>query len=252
MIRSLRFLPLLALLALAACEDGGNDTPKATLTVTYRALYDGQPLEKYKNYPYGNRILFFDRFNTYLSDISLTQNGNPVRVKDIDWIDFTPDSATTNAAVEVVHRYEVPTGQYDGLSIGYGVKADLNAKRPTDFPPEHPLYLENEYWTGWKSYIFTKVQGRFDLNNDGTPEVNIFYHTGSDAAYATGQFPLSLSVDGPVELVVEIDLKDLMTFDGQLLDLDLDSNRTTSHSADNVALGVKVMQNLPNATTVKL
>ena len=249
-----RLFPLLLLLLpFASCKDGGSEeAPKVKLNVTFRALYDGQPLEKYKEYAYGDSKLFYDRFNTYLSDLSLVVGGTKTKLSDIEWVDFTPDQATNNLAVEVKRTYEVPSGQYDAFSLGFGVKSDLNAKQPADFPAEHPLSRENEYWTGWKSYIFTKVQGRYDLNLDGTPEANVFYHTGSDAAYVTYKKNLNLNIQDDTDLVIEFDLKKLMTFNGQVLDLNVSSNRTTSHSADNVALGVKVMNNLSNATEFKL
>lgn len=245
---------LLLLLPFTSCKDGGDsdNTPKVKLNVTFRALYDGQPLEKYKDYPYGASELFFDRFNTYLSDLKISHEGNETLLSEIEWVDFTPDQATNNFAVEVKRTYEIKAGRYDAFHIGYGVKSNLNAMSPNEFPADHPLAREIEYWSGWQSYIFTKVQGRYDLNGDGTPETNIFYHTGSDAAYVSFEKALSMNFENDSNLVIEFDVKKLMTFDGQLLDLTIDSNRSTSHSADNVALGVKVMNNLPNATEFKL
>lgn len=253
-MKLLRLLPLLLLLVpFSSCKDGGNDeTPKVKLNVTFRALWDGQTLEKYKEYTYNDRKVFFDRFNTYLSDLKISQNGVEVKLSDIEWVDFTPDQATDNFAVDVKRTYDVKAGKYDAFHIGYGVKASLNAKKPSDFPADHPLAREIEYWSGWQSYIFSKLQGRYDLNGDGTPETNIFYHTGSDQAYVTHVESFDMNLDSNTDLVIEFDVKKLMTFDGQLLDLNQDSNRTTSHSADNVVLGVKVMNNFPNATEFKL
>jgi hypothetical protein len=246
---------LLLLLFVAAFFSGceGKEEPVLTdnFTLTFRALYDGQPLEKYKNYPYADKTVQFDRFNIFLSDIVLLKGATEVKLSDIEWVDFTPDLAPDNKAVDVSFKYTVPNGHYTGIKIGYGVKPDLNAKKPADFAVDHPLYLENEYWSGWKSYIFAKVQGEVDLDGNDTTETNIFYHCGSDAVYNTGSVTQGFHVAGDESLVVEFDLKKLFTFDGQLLDLSVPSNQTTSHSASNIALGQKMMNNFKNAVVLE-
>ncbi len=245
-------LLLFTAFAFSACKD---DPPapanQDNFTLTFRATYDGELLEKYKNYPYGDRVVTFDKFNTYLSDITLLNGSEELKLSDIEWVDFTPDFAPDNKAVEVTFKYDVPDGDYTGVKIGYGVKADLNAKSPANFAPEHPLYLESEYWSGWDSYIFSKIQGDVDLDGDNTAETVIFYHCGSDAVYNVGTMTENISVSGDHEMVIEFDLKKLFTFDGQLLDLTVQSNRTTSHDASNIALGQKVMNNFKNATVLK-
>jgi len=245
-------LLLFGAFSLSTCKD--DDEPadqQDNFTLTFRATYDGELLEKYKNYPYGDKVILFDKFNTYLSDIALLDGTSERLLSDIEMVNFTPDLAPDNKTVEVTYKFTVPSGDYTGLKIGYGVKADLNAKDPADFPTDHPLYIESEYWSGWKSYIFTKVQGKVDLDGDNTPEANIFYHCGSDPVYNEATFSKNISIAGTGSLVVEIDLKKLFTFDGQLLDLTQSGNRTTSHDASNIALGEKVMGNFKNATILK-
>lgn len=245
-------LLLFAAFSFSACKDDDEPTDQQdNFTLTFRATYDGELLEKYKNYPFGDKVILFDKFNTYLSDITLLDGTSQRLLSDIEMVNFTPDSAPDNKAVEVTYKFTVPSGDYTGLKIGYGVKADLNAKGPADFPTDHPLYIESEYWSGWQSYIFTKIQGKVDLDGDDTPEASIFYHCGSDPVYAVATFNKNISVAGTGSLIVEIDLKKLFTFDGQLLDLTQSSNRTTSHDASNIVLGEKVMSNFKNATILK-
>jgi hypothetical protein len=237
-----------------ACNENDDTAPKEKVTVTFRALYDGQPLEKYKNYSYGGKTILFDRFNLYLSDLALLNGNKATELTDIEWIDFTPDLAPDNKAVSPAFQYEAPKGDYTGLRCAPGVKPDLNAKRPADFSTDHPLYRENEYWSGWKSYIFCKIQGRVDLTGDGMPETNVFYHTGSDAVFFSRDFSAAskpIAVDGETEIVVEIDLKKVLTFKDGPLDLSVLENRETSHNASNLTLGKKVMENFSNGIVVK-
>jgi hypothetical protein len=236
----------------AACEkDPGPAIAQAKFKVVFRVLYDGQALEKYKNYPYGTRTLSFDRFSTYISDLTLLKGTEKVKLSDIEVLNFTPDLAPDNKAVSVVFEYEAPAGTYSGLQIGYGVRADLNAKTPAAFPPNHPLYLENEYWSGWDSYLFTRLAGRVDLSGDGVPETNLFYDTGSDAMYTTAQINKTVDVSASGTIAVEIDLKNLFVLNGQLLDLNLPANRETSHDPSDIKTGKMIMDNLTKATALK-
>lgn len=245
---------MLLLLFAAAFFNGCKDQDPlqhSKFTLTFRATYDDQLLEKFKTYPYGDKVVMFDRFNTFLSDITLLKGSEEVKLSDIEWVDFTPDFAPDNKAVDVTFEYNVPDGDYTGIRIGYGVEPALNAKSPSDFAPGHPLYLENEYWLGWKSYIFTKIQGEVDLDGDGATETNIFYHCGADTVYNSATFPRDIPVAGDVSLRVEFDLKKMFTFDGQLLDLSIQSNQITSHDPSNIALGYKMMHNFKNGTVLK-
>lgn len=255
-MKNIKFLPLLLLAALIAslssCKKEETQTSK-NFTLHFKATYDGVLLEKYKNYPYGDRSIQLNKFNTFLSDLILVkQDGSEQRLSDIEWVDFTPDLAPDNKAVDVSFTYTVPAGDYTGIKLSYGVRPDLNAKKPSDYAPEHPLYRENEYWSGWGSYIFTKVQGLYDLDGVGDPETTLTYHCGSDAVFRTSTMNAIIPVSNKSgALTVEFDLKKLFTYSGTLLDLTDPLNRNTSHSAGNIALGLKMMDNFANATSVE-
>ncbi len=235
----MKFLPVLLFVSLLAffssCDKEEPQTAK-NFTLTFKSSYDGALLEKYKNYDYSGRSIQINKFNTFLSDLVLVkQDGSEQRLSDIEWVDFTPDLAPDNKALEVKFQYTVPAGNYTTLKIGYGVRPDLNAKKPTDFAPEHPLYRENEYWSGWQSYIFTKVQGLYDLDGAGDPESTLTYHCGSDAVYRTSTMTASIPVTAASgALTVEFDVKKLFASNGALLDLNDPLNRNTSHNASNI------------------
>ncbi len=244
---------LLALMTLGGCEDDGG-VPGSHLTITFKAVYDGQPLEMYKNYDYDTYRVFFTRFNTYLSEFYLRKGTELIRISDNEWVDFTPTGAS-NLALEVPVVIEnVPEGDYTGIRFGYGVSPDLNAKQPKDFPAGHPLSLENEYWLGWKSYIFNKIEGKADLNNDGTPEGNLVYHCGSDAVYRTGEFALPITIEPGAKLPVTFDLKRLFDHAGPAggwLDLNDPYNQLTSNETTDVVIATLLMNQIDDAITVE-
>lgn len=243
----------LALLAVTACEDKDTSAPASDLTITFKALYDGKPLEKYKLYDYASYQVDFSRFNTFMTNITLLNGSQEVKLSDIEWVDFTPDSAPTDTAVDVsIVLKNVPDAEYTGIRLGYGVPPALNAKQPKDFAPTHPLSRENEFWLGWGSYIFNKIEGRVDLNNNGVFDGGLIYHCGSDAVYREYAFNLPISVKpGAAEIVVEFDLKKLFVINGAWLDLNIPYNHITSNDSDDVVIATILMDNFDAATTVK-
>lgn len=241
------------LFAFSAC-DGTDDilSPTTDVTITFKAVYDGQPLVKYKIYNYDSYSVDFTRFNAFMANIYLLDGNKEVRLSDIEWVDFTPDLAPTDTAVEVPITFKnVPIGTYTGIRLGYGVPPALNAKQPKDFAFTHPLSRENEYWLGWDSYIFNKIEGRVDLNNNAVFDGGLIYHCGSDAVYREYAFDMPIKVEpGADGLVVEFDLKKLFVIHGTWLDLTIPYNHITSNDFNDVVIATILMDNFGNATTV--
>lgn len=245
-------LPVVAL-SLAGCMGTPDPDlpPSSDLTLTFKALYDGQPLEKYKSYNYDTYKVHFSRFNTFLSDITLLKGNEAFKISDIEWVDFTPDAAPNDLAVQVPVKFKnVPDGDYTGIRIGYGVSPALNAKQPGDFSSTHPLSRENEYWLGWGSYIFNKVEGKADLDNSGAFGTSLVYHCGSDAVYRTYTFNTPIRVEQGAVATVEFDLKKLFTINGNWFDMKIPANQLTSNDVGNVIVATILMDNYGFATTV--
>jgi hypothetical protein len=251
-----KFLPaFIVVLALVntGCDkhNHGDDTHSTNLIIAFRALYDGQPLEFYKKYDYDTYQVQFSRFSTYLSDIKLLKGTAETSVSDIAWVDFAP-SGSANGAATVLLKATVPGDDYSGLKIGYGVHPDLNAKKPADFAAGHPLSFEGEFWPGWKSYIFNKIEGNGDSDADGIDDVFMVFHCGSDKVYREVSFSKAISAHlATTNLVVEIDLKKLFNPDGTWWDMKLKDNQKTSELSSDVRVATYLMDNFDNATTLK-
>ncbi len=246
---------LLSALCFSACEDNTPDAPTGGIDfkVVFKARFDGQPLERYKTYAYEDYKVDFVRFQTYVSDLTLLKTGGgEVKISDVDFIEFTPDQGTGNVAPEVTLTLKnVPEGKYTGLRIGYGVKPDMNAKKPNSFAADHPLARENEYWIGWSSYIFTKIEGRGFTDADEKPDIFMIYHFGSDPAYRTFDFTLPIEVAPNASCSVEWDLKKLFTTSGKLMDLKVPANQATPHNKNDLRLTKIFVDNFGAATVVK-
>jgi len=221
--------------------------PDVNFGLTFKALYDGQPLEKYKDYAYDNYTVSFSRFNTYVSNVTLLKGTEEVLLADVEWVDFTPDLAPDNNAVPVTKWYRVPEGAYTGVKIGFGVRPDLNAKQPRDFPADHPLAREIEYWLGWKSYIFTKIEGQGTSPASASPDIFMLFHCGSDAVYREYTFNHDIQVKEGVEQEIMLDLKKLFTINGDWFDLTVPTNQYTSNNPADVTVATILMDNFANA-----
>lgn len=254
-MRNLLSFLLLVLVALSCsrCKNGSEDEgTKVDFKVNFRAFYGGQPLERYKLYDYADYRVQFTRFHTYLSDIALIkQDGKTVNISDIDFVNFTPDNSSNNLSPTVPLTFSVPEGEYTGMVLGYGVKPDLNSKQPKDFKGDHPLALENEYWLGWKSYIFTKIEGNGFTDPDNRPDFPLLYHLGSDPVFRRYNFAAPIKVGAGASCTVDIDLKKLFTMQDKLFDLKNPDNQTTSHVKNDVRIAVIVADNLDAATVVQ-
>jgi hypothetical protein len=240
------------LLLTAGCEHETVDPNAGTvpLTITFKAEYDGEPLAKYVDYNYDDYKVQFSRFNTFLSDVKLLKGSEAITLSEIEWVDFTPDFAPDDNAVEVKVTYNVPAGDYTGLSMGYGVNEALNAKKPNDFAAGHPLANEVEYWSGWKSYIFNKIEGQGDGDGDGQADIFLVYHCGSDKVYREYTFVQNIAANSAASVTVVFDLKNLFYVDGQWFDLRVDENQATSNNPSNVTVARILMDNFDNATQV--
>ena len=90
-----------------------------------------------------------------------------------------------------------------------------------DYPQNHPLFFSGEYWDSWDSYIFFKIEGKADVDMDGTKETPIALHGGSNAAFRAKDFTMDFSVEAQktTTLVFTIDVKDIFDNNGTVYDL---------------------------------
>lgn len=236
---------LIASLSLLLTFSCTKEKKQVDIPITFRALYDGKPLEEGTKYTYGNTTIRFNRFTLYMSPIEAVRGSETEEISDVEYLNFT---GADNASIQ--KNLRVAEGDYTGLRLGFGVRSDLNKKKPSDFVTTHPLYFEDDYWLGWKSYIFSKLEGYIDTDGDGEPEFFFFYHSGSDPVYYTADFNKNFTA-GNGGLTVEIDVKKIFTFNGHLFDLSIPANRVTPHNANEIELGKKILGNYANAVTVK-
>ncbi|MEI6411046.1 MAG: MbnP family protein [Bacteroidota bacterium] len=239
---------------LSACKN--NDvsdpvTPTADFNISFDAQYDGSRLVKYQKLVYNNYPLELTRFALFLSDVTLLKSNGEQVLTESAYLNFTPDTAVSDVSAILKYTFKnVPEGDYTGIKIGYGVKPSDNAKNPADFPPTSPLYNEIEYWLGWKSYIFCKIEGEGDKDSNGQFDHFLVYHCGGSGVYKTFTFNQPIHVHaGDPGLKVSFDLKKLFIMDDGRY-YNLVTNPVTSNNKDSLRVANDIMSKFGKATSI--
>lgn len=175
--------------------------------------YAGEPLIMFQpyNYPDGKKIEF-TRCSFYTSELILDET----EINEVEFHNLTNAHSDSQLAINgytwMINN--VPIGNYNNLSFNIGVPPELNAKDPAEFPSGHPLAKPAENWFSWQSYIFLKLEGNIDLDNDGITETGVALHLGSDEALRKFDFeyPIAVSENQSSNIRLEFDLYDF--FDG--------------------------------------
>lgn len=242
-LKTMKYLPALFLfLALTACQDdddGRMALEDVELTMDFRAEYGDQPLDIQQavySYPTGEdtRISLFQYF---VSDLELlpADGSEPVKLADIDVMKWeNPGDAPV-----ITRTYTVPAGEYTGMRFGLGVSPDLNAQDPSNFAVDFVLN-ENEFWGPQTRYVFAKIEGRADLDDDGTFDAGVSVHMGADSLYTVVNFlqPFTLDGDGNNRLTLTADVLEAFAANGRVYDIGVPENRTVHGGNQALASGV--------------
>lgn len=255
---SLRILTMLlcSALLIAACKDDETKPNGAVsdFKLTFKSNYNGERLIKYHQYPYGANAypLEFSRFTLFLTDVTLLNGTQETVVAPSLYLDFTPDNASSDTSAYLNYTFaNIPEGTYTGIKIGYGVKPSDNAKNPADFPPSSPLYNDNEYWLGWKSYIFCKIEAQGDSDKDGVYDHFNIYHCGGSLVYKTFTFTQPITVGGNAKATnVNFDLRKLFIMDDGRY-YNMVTSPSTSNNKDSLRVANDIMGKFGKATTLE-
>jgi hypothetical protein len=103
-------------------------------------------------------------------------------------------------------------GTYTGWQFTFGVDSlTNNTKQPTDFEVGHALGPQNPsmHWGWQQKYIFVKLEGLYDSNNDQVPDAVFQYHMGADqyartiTNYQNSQILIKSDVDNSTEITID-------------------------------------------------
>lgn len=194
-------------LLLGACKNTG------TLELKFIGNYDGAPLVLGENVAYDDYQLQFLKSEFFISELALTEGSEITEVNDFSFVDFTSNNFNVENAENgfSLTFSEIPEGSYDGIRFGIGIPTSENATVPADYSSDHVLSIGGFYWEAWNSFIFAKLEGKYE-DEQGNFDNGFLFHTGTDELFRTseGQISIDISEDNTTVVEISIDHKKLL------------------------------------------
>ncbi len=242
-----KIIALVGVMALlASCGDDNG-----SLDIVFKATYDNNPLVLFDDLDYGDNKIRITQSDFYISDITLTdEDGSAILLKDIDFVDFTNTNTDLGSAESGIRfsYSDIPEGTYD-MRFSVGVPQDLNSQKPEDFSSSHVLNKQGYFWDAWDSFIFQKIQGKYDVDQSGNFDLGFIFHTGTDNLYRTLLLPQPIVITSdPTEVVLTLDHKNLFLDGNQLFDIEANP---ANHDPDNVGPIQMIADNLASSFLVQ-
>jgi hypothetical protein len=234
--------------------DKNNDNGTGEMELVFLLQFKGEPLVMYDTffYPITGEMISFTKFAAYISDINFQKNDNSkLLVKEIDYLDMTNAHNAANAAKGYSYVIsDVPEGTFNSLQFGLGVSENLNAKAPKDYPAGNVLSSSANYWTSWKSFIFTRTEGKIDFDGDNKMEDFFTLHTGSNEAYVQIDLEKSFTVNNDKTTKIEliIDMEKYLNGSESLYDI---RSFPSIHSLEHLPVIKILSKNMKDAVSIR-
>lgn len=192
-------------------------------------FFVSQPGATQHVYSFEGKALKFTDFKFFLSNFALVIefSEDNITLDEIEFFDpalFEGQTAADKGVTVNIGRAPTKT-TFDRLFCGFGVSEELNSSKPSDYGGNHPLSNESLYLEEAESYIFLKLEGEVDHDNDGVFDDVFSYDLLFEEAFQN--VPLDIT---PFELFVDQDNVILMEFEVQTLlqNIDFNTQLTTS------------------------
>jgi hypothetical protein len=196
------------ILFLVSCEPEKKDN---TLSIKFNINAGTVPLQYDVNYALDTLDIQFSNVRFYISQPVFSAGAEQVAFNDTY---FLGDAANANNTFVVG---DVGKRTIDGIAFGFGVDPSRNTQSGANAVPaysysvDHPLSSsQNMYWSWNPGYIWMKLEGRLDANNDGDfidAGETFSIHTGVDAAYTyiSRTFIFTMN-DAPKTIQIDMDV----------------------------------------------
>jgi hypothetical protein len=252
-----KIFPILLAITLVSMASKCKDTPEpaccvtppkpGTLDMNFKAMYANKPLVINQVNDYNGKKIIFERLQFFIaydpSNIEGVVGDNPPKATLVKLTGLT-DTASANAGVSV----DIPMSSRTSSSInfGIGIPKTLNAILPKDFTFPDGMADSGNFWDGWQSYIFAKLEGKIDKDGDGVFETGITLHTGGNEVFTQLKFAKTFTIKDATTTKINFELN----INELVKNIDLATVNST-HQIGSTAVMKVMMGNFPTALTAK-
>jgi len=203
-----------------------------------------------QNYTYPSGETFYiTKVSMYMSDIAVGEQP----LSDVEFVNLAnshTDAATAAEGFSMTFS-DIPAGDYANFSFGLGVNAANNAKTPGDFTSDNPLSNAGEYWPGWESFVFYKIEGQLDTDGDGNPDQGMSLHMGGDEVYTILTADKPLSIDGSEDPTIDLTINMNKVFENDGVIYDIVANPGLHSKANHLPQMQTLVSNTAAAISVR-
>ena len=241
-----KLLPYL-LICLAGFSCKKNENQKAVVDLHFQAKVAGSDYVLADDFINGDGLhLRIEAVWFYIADVRfVNKKGKEVLAEEIALVKLDANGFATASV-------KIPAGDYTALRFGIGVPQALNEADPAEFNESgHPLNVtENTYWGMNGMYRFVMIDGRYDVEGDGTPDGTFSYHTGYNESYREVEFAGDFSFDrkGSYSHEIIIDIEKLFYVSGSEVDVLTESYYDGDLS--NIDLAHRISDNFMNSLSL--
>jgi hypothetical protein len=250
MKKLLSFFPFLLLLfAFSGCS---TDPSKVYMRFDVNA--GSAPLEYNTNYTVNGSVIQFTLVKFYVSEIGFQKTSG-------EYLHFSDRYLLVNAdSTNDFYVGELEPGNYNAVQFGLGVDSARNTENGSlaipayDYPDDHPLNAAAQmYWAWNPGYIWMKLEGKIDLNNNGSfadAGETFGIHTGLDPAYRVIEKSIGIASEGnDMQLVATADI--LRFFDSYDLVTQRNAHPMSTGSAE-FGYVTQIVNNAVNVFTISV
>lgn len=223
-----------------AVEDDGTCTyPIPTLSI--ETVVGSESFVPGQVYSIGGTAVEFSDIAYYISAPAFGADGQFTTTDTTLYVKAGTDQSFELAAYEGSHMHMIR------FAIGVDSLTNFEDGDPTRFDVEHPLGPKspNMYWNWAAGYIFFRVDGQVDTDNDGTPDAAMEFHLGTQKFFQMTMFEVHTDADqASVPVTLSLNVEDLFT------GIDL-STEYISHTGDFPELATRFAANIPGSFSKK-
>jgi hypothetical protein len=245
-----------SLVVLISCEDEVDEVIEPTVTtadvhLNYSFKFGEQDFELNKNYTTDSGYTVrFTLATYYLSNPSILDDAGNGTALSADYLFVRPDAMMSDlGSIEAGHAHMFNVSS--GIDEATNTEDGGSGLQPTDFnDANHPLapQAENMYWSWASGYIFVKIEGEVDFDNDGTFDGVFKYHLG------TNEFrkDRSLMLHSDVAAGETLDISMKVDYKAFFAGVDLNTELVSMSMGLMRPLGEKMMAQFDSATSFEV